>query len=109
MLMTLSSQYWLLSDISRSASQAYGVVPEKLGWQIARLLRSECQDFHFGTLVAHYFPNQKAWKWKPVGVYILTPGLNLSDKLKQEIRLAVVQHMGLSRGEVRFFSQEDQE
>lgn len=73
-------------------------VSTTLGFDIQRLLRPHCRDYHFGELVEYGMP---------IGVYILTPGVRLAPWLRQEIR-EVVERDGMPmRTKTSFFSQRE--
>ena len=73
-------------------------IPEKIYWPVSHILRSVCRDFHFGELVETGFP---------VGIYVLTPSLLLSDKIKDAIRAVALEHGKPFKTKVLFFSRPD--
>jgi hypothetical protein len=73
-------------------------ISEQIYWPICRILRSVCRDFHFGELVE---------QGRTVGIYVLTPGVELGDEIKTDIGALMLKHGMPYRTKVSFFSQVD--
>lgn len=73
-------------------------LPIRMTFAMARVLSSYCRDFHFGELVE---------SGMPIGVYVITHGLDLPQEAKITIREIVMTYGTPLRTVVRFFSRED--
>jgi hypothetical protein len=69
-----------------------------VGFELQRLLRPHCRNYHFGELVEGGLP---------VGIYILTPDAPLAPWLKKDITDLVLETGFPLRTKVSFFSHAD--
>lgn len=67
-------------------------------WEISRILRSCCRDFHIGELIEH---------GEPRGIYVVTPDCELGQSVRRDIEAIVLECGKPWQTKVRFFSKSD--